>query len=144
MLAPRLIRAIEDHAEALTKGVIHDLQRNPRTPSYNRVPAEELHRRVYDVYRHLGKWLDRKADDAIETSYAELGRRRSAEGVPLSEVVQALILVKHHLRDYIRSAGLVDSAVELYQEDELQRFIGQFFDKALYFTVKGYEAARKS
>jgi hypothetical protein len=48
-------------------------------------------------------------------------------------------LTKYHLRDYIRSAGLVDSAVELYQEQELHRLLGHFFDKAIYYTVRAYE-----
>ncbi len=54
-------------------------------------------------------------------------------------MIYALVLTKYHLRDYIRSAGLVDSAVELYQEQELHRLVGNFFDKAMYHTVRGYE-----
>jgi hypothetical protein len=34
---------------------------------------------------------------------------------------------------------LVDSAVELYQEQELHRLLGQFFDKAIYYTARAYE-----
>jgi hypothetical protein len=40
--------------------------------------------------------------------------QREAEGIPLDEVVCALMLTKYHLRDYIRSAGLIDSAEDLY------------------------------
>ena len=50
--------------------------------------------------------------------------------MPLSEVVYALALTKDHLREYIRAVGLVDSAVELYLEEELHLSIGHFFDKA--------------
>lgn len=139
MLSVRLVRMIEDHAEQLTRGVLDDLQSNPRTTAYHRLPREELHQRAYEVYRNLGRWLGDKTDEMIEASYSELGKKRSAEGIPPSEVVYALILTKHHLREYIRSAGLVDSAVDLYQEQELQRLVGQFFDKAIYYTVKGFE-----
>ena len=34
---------------------------------------------------------------------------------------------------------MVDSAVELYQEQELHRLLGHFFDKAIYYTVRAYE-----
>lgn len=141
MLSSRLIRAIEEHAEPLTQGVLQDLAQNPRTPAYHRLPHSELHNRVYDVYRNLGRWLGDtdQVDDPVESTYGTLGRTRRAEGIPLSEVVYALILTKHHLRDYIRSSGLVGSAVELYQEEELHLLIGRFFDKATYFTVRGYE-----
>jgi hypothetical protein len=139
MLSDRLVRMIEDHAEELTRGLIHDLQSNPRTPAYHRLSHADLQHRVYDVYRNLGHWLGHETEKAIEATYSELGKKRSAESFPLSEVVYALILTKYHLRDYIGTAGLVDSAVELYQEQELQRLVGRFFDRAIYYTVKGYE-----
>ena len=33
----------------------------------------------------------------------------------------------------------MDSAVELHQERELRRLVGNFFDKAIYYTVSAYE-----
>src|SRR5687767_2767182 len=140
MLSSRLIRMIEDHAEDLTRGTLSDLSRNPRTPAYHSIPHGELHRRVYDVYRNLGRWLGDKTDAPVEETYGALGRTRRAEGILLSEVVYALILTKQHLAQYIRSSGLVASAVELYQEEELNHLIDDFFDRAVYFTVRGYEA----
>lgn len=83
--------------------------------------------------------MGRKSDEALQAAYNELGEKRAAEGIPLSEVVYALILTKSHLRDYIASVGLVDSAVELYQVQELHRMVGHFFDLAIMSTVKGYE-----
>jgi hypothetical protein len=139
MLSTRLVQMIEDHAEELTNGVVHDLKSNKRTPHYHHLSQDELHRRTYGVYRNLSHWLSHKTDEAIEVSYNELAKTRFAEGVPLSEIVFALTLTKYHLRDYIRSAGLMDSAVELYQEQELRRLVGSFFDRAIYHTVRGYE-----
>jgi len=141
MLSARLVRMIEDHAEELTRGLIRDLGTNSQTPSYHHLTHESLHRRVYDVYRNLGNWLGRKTDEALEAAYNELGEKRATEGIPLSEVVYALILTKYHLRDYINSSGLVDSAVGLYQEQELHRLVGHFFDMAIFYTVKGYSRA---
>ncbi len=139
VLSARLIRMIEEHADQLTQTVIQDLQTNPRTEAYHRLPRDEMHNRVYAVYRNLGQCLGHETDEPIEAAYSDLGKRRVAEGVPLSEVVYALVLTKYHLRDYIRSSGLVDSAVSLYQEQELHRLVGHFFDRAIYYTVRGYE-----
>jgi len=52
-----------------------------------------------------------------------------------------VILVKDHLRAYIRRIAGANSAVEMHQEAELNQMIGHFFDKALYHSVKGYEEA---
>ena len=139
MLSDRLVRMIEDHAEELTHALVQNLQSNPRTASYHQLSREAINRRTYDVYRNLGSWLNSKAEEDIKANYTQLGTRREVEGVPLSEVVYALILTKYHLRDYIGGAGLVDSAVDLYQEQELHRQLGQFFDKAIYYTVRAYE-----
>lgn len=144
MLSARLVKVIEEHAEQLTRGVLKDLASNDRTPAFHRLPPEELHRRVYDVYHNLGRWLGAKTEEQLEATYGGLGRARCAEGVPLSEVVYALVLIKDHLREYIRAVGLVDSAVELYLEEELHLSIGHFFDRALYHVVKGYEAEATS
>jgi len=144
VLSARLIKLIEEHAEDLTREVLRDLAGNARIPSYNSLPADELHRRVYDVYHNLGRWLGDKTEEHLESTFGGLGRRRHAEGVPLSEAVYALVMIKDHLRGYIRAVGLVDSTVELYLEEELHLQIGSFFDNAVYHMVKGYEAAATS
>jgi hypothetical protein len=142
MLSARMIRMIEEHASELTRAVLDDLTSDPRTPSYHGIPRDELQRRVYDVYHNLGRWLGHRSDGPIEAHYAPLGKQRRSEGVPLSEVVCALILEKEHLHAYVRRSGLVDSAVELYSEEELNLMLDRFFDKALYHTVRGYEGER--
>jgi len=139
MLSVRLMQMIEDHAEELTGELIKDLRSNPRTPHYHHLTFEELHDRTYSVYRNLGHWVSERNEEPIAANYADLAIRRHAEGVPLEEVVFALILTKNHLYTYIQTTGLMDSAVELHQERELRRLIGNFFDKAIYYTVRAYE-----
>lgn len=141
MLSARLVRLIEEHAEPLTAGLSKDIQTNPRTRAFHGVSRERLQGRAYEVYRHLGEWLGHRMNEKIEATYSEFGRRAHAEGVPLEDVLYALILIKYHLRDYVRSAGLLDTAVELYQQLELYRLAGNFFDEALYCTAKGYQQA---
>lgn len=140
MLSARLIKKIEANAEEITRGAVADLQKNPRTPAYHRLEYDELHRRAYSVYHKLGHWLGEKNEAPLEAAYGELGRTRRGEGTPLAEVVFALILLKEHLRDYVLKQSLSDSAVEVYQEEELNLLVDRFFDRALYHTVRGYEA----
>ncbi len=141
MLSDSLVQMIEDDADKLTQSLVKDLKSNKRTAHYHQLTGDELHRITYNVYRHLGQWIASKTEGAIESSYTELGRRRFSEGVPLSEVVSALILTKYHLREYIRFSGMSDSAIDLHRERELQQLVTQFFDNAIYYTVKGYEQA---
>ena len=141
MLSDRLVQIIQDHAGELTQGVLNDLAKNPRTAAYHMLPRTELHNRIYDVYRNLGQWITEKAEGPVSSTYMALGRTRRAEGIPLQQVVQALIVTKRHIVSYVRSSLPVDTAVELHQEEELNLMLGRFFDNAIYFTVKGYEQA---
>lgn len=144
ILSSKLVQRIENHAEELTKGVIEDLKTNPKTPSMHVLSAHELHDQSYEVYHNLSRWLTQLSEDSIEAFYGNLAKLRWEEGIPLNELIYALILKKYHLRDYIRTSGMVDSAVDLLQEQELHHLIGCFFDKGIFYTVKGYEAASKA
>jgi hypothetical protein len=143
MLSDRLVRMIESHADELTRALVEDLQSNPRTAAYHHLSRNAIHHRTYHVYKDLGLWLNTKAEEDIESNYTKLGKEREAEGIPLSEVVYALTLTKYHLRDFIRVSGLANSAMDLYQALELHRLLGQFFDKAIYYTVRAYERSAK-
>jgi len=73
--------------------------------------------------------------------YTALGRERFREGLPLSEVIEALNLTKYQLWAYIRDYGLLDSALQLYQALELYNSVVLFFDRAAYHITVGYERA---
>lgn len=141
MLLPWLMRLIETHAEELADRLIHALRTNPRTTFLHQVSEAELKRRGFDLYHNLGRWLAEKSETEIEATYRENGRRRFLEGVPLSQLIYALILMKQHLWDFIRKNDLPETATNLYGEEQLEMMVGQFFDKALYHAVRGYEEA---
>jgi hypothetical protein len=47
--------------------------------------------------------------------------------------------VKRHLWDFVQANDLPDTATNLYGKEQLVVRVGQFFDAALYHTVRGYE-----
>jgi len=106
-------------------------------------------------YRNLGNWIGDPKDDAIRHEYEEWGRIRSQQGIPTSEIAFCLILIKKHLRMYIREhAGVVFSGdrlvpgemipLESYSIQELNYVVGDFFDRALYYLLRGYELQAKA
>ena len=142
MLAVRLIQLIETHAAALVQAIIADVRTNPRTPSFKRVPEADSSPAA-DLSKHYGDWIGERTEAQIETQYVEVGRRRYHEDIPLEEVIYALVLVKDRLRAFIRQHGLASSVMDLYSEEQLYELTGSFFDRAMYFTVKGYEDERR-
>ena len=141
MLLPSLIRLIETHADELVDQVVKAVRTDPRTALLHEVSEAELKRRGFDLYRNLGRWLGEKSEADIEATYQENGYRRFQEGVPLSALVHALTLMKQHLWNFVRKNDLPETATNLYSEEQLEMMVGQFFDKALYHAVRGYEEA---
>lgn len=139
MFSYRLVRLIESHADALAGGLEERVQDNPQVTHFRDVPAKELRERVYEIYRHLGEWLLGKNELDIEHRYREIGTRRARQKVPLSEVVQAIVLTKENLWDFLKSEAVMDRVVEIMGELELLQMLEMFFDRAIYYAVVGYE-----
>jgi hypothetical protein len=152
MLTTRLMEFIETHAKSLINETIQDIQINERTRSFSHVPHAELESRISALFLNLGKWMGNPKDDAIQKEYEDWGKTRYHQGIPLSEIMYSMILAKAHLRRFIREHGLIAFSgdrvmpdemlpIELYGIQELNYMVGEFFDRALYYLTRGYEAA---
>jgi hypothetical protein len=139
MELPWLMKQIETHAEQLSEQVIQAVRTSPRTRSMGQLSEEELRNRFFDLFRNFGRWLSEKNEDEIEAIYGEIGRRRCREGMPLNDLVYALILVKQHVWDYVVKNLMPSSEGRLYEEERFGEMVGKFFDRALYHTIRGYE-----
>jgi hypothetical protein len=150
MISSKLIELIEIHAPRLTKDVVRDLTTNPRTPGFRSVPNEELEGRVFEIFHHLGNWIGDPKAQRVQLEFEEWGSRRFDQGVHLSEIICAVIILKRHLRQYISDHGLVDASfpsvegeyilpLHLHSLQELNVRVGEFFDEALYQLARGFE-----
>ncbi len=142
MLGIRLVRLIEGHSAELSRGLCEQIRTSERTSDYREVPAEELRLAAAEVYRNLGEWLLQKTERDIEARFREVAACRLSEGVRLHQFVWALTLSRDHLWQFLRQQSFADNIVALYGEMELQRLLNQFFDRAIYYAVLGYEEAR--
>jgi hypothetical protein len=142
MISQRLVEMIEAHADELTKRWLKEVRQSKATAGYHSLPDSILYKRAFDVYANLGRWVGSEGrHEEVERTYAALGEERFHEGLKLSEVVQALALTKYQLWAYVRDYGLLDSALHLYQAQELYNSVMLFFDRATYYTIIGYERA---
>ena len=137
MFSYRLVRLIESHADALAGGLEERVQ--AQISHFREIPAHELRERVYEIYRHLGEWLLGKNELDIEHRYREIGARRAKQHVPLSEVIQTIVLTKENLWEFLKSEAVMDRAVEIMGELELLQMLEMFFDRAIYYAAVGYE-----
>ena len=154
MISAKLVELIEIHASQLTKDVAQDLATNPRTQGFRTVSRQDLEQRVFQIFHHLGNWIGDAKSAKVGAEFSEWGRRRFDQGISLSEIVYAIIVLKQHLRRYIRDNGLVEAAfpptdreyvlpMHLHSLQDLNARVGEFFDEALYYLASGYEQAAR-
>ena len=144
MLSHRLVHLIEEHSDALASSLLRKIQRSARTEAFRKVPPEEITQRTYEVYRHLGEWLLDKSETDIEHLYTQTGIRRSEQGVPLSQMIWAIILTKVNLWEFVLDESYPDRPVEIFGKQELLQLLEQFFDRAIYSAAVGYEWAAEA
>ncbi len=142
MIAQRFVRLIESHADRMAEGLVGRLQASEKTADLRKVPAMELKVRAKELYQHLGEWLLDKTEADIERRYLTIGRRRSEQGITLSHELMGILTAKEHMWQFLEREGLPDRPVELLQELTLLRLVDQFFDRAVYYTTRGYELSR--
>jgi hypothetical protein len=96
---------------------------------------------VHEILLHLGDWLLQKKEREVEIRYREIGARRAAQNVSLSDYCWAMVLTKEHIWEFLQRQGFLRGPLEIYGELELLRLLDQFFDRALYYVTEGYESA---
>jgi hypothetical protein len=141
LLAYRLVKLIETHSDGLARSLERRYRECGKCSAYSNVPSRELTGKVYDVYRHLGDWLLGKTEADIEQRYLEVGAQRAAQGVPVSQVVWMICLVRENMWDYLKNHAAVERPAEIFSELELLEMLDQFFHLAIYYAALGHERA---
>lgn len=139
LLAYRLMRLIEKHADALAETLESGMANSERCASYSHVSSGELRKLVAGVYGHLGQWLVSKTEEDIERVYTMVGARRAEQGIPVSELLWCLVLMKENLWDFIKDMEGLESTSEIFGALELMQMVDQFFNRAMYYAVRGHE-----
>lgn len=142
LLAYRLVKLIETHSEGLASALQQKIDTSERCAAYRKLPREELTTVVGEMYRHMGQWLLGNSESELEARYTAIGARRAEQGVPLSQVISTIALVKENLWDYVKTNDQLGSPVEIFGELEMLQLLEQFFDRAMYYAAVGYERAR--
>jgi hypothetical protein len=131
---------IERNAGELTTGYVEDIRRDPRMPSYQGFDQKEIYRRAFRVYSQLGKWISHETSkEEVQSYWTALGRQRRREGFPFSEIALSLCHIRRLLWGKIQAAGLLETALDLYQAMDLYHRVIVFFDRAIYYAAVGYE-----
>lgn len=143
MRALKLVQHMTTNADRMAERVSQNIRKSERCRELMRlVPADEQDRQALEIYRDLTNWLAIESDTTIESRYVALGTRRAQQGVPFSDLYWAVCIAHEYLWEYIQEECLLDEPVEFWGGVRLLRSLTQFFDRALYFALIGYQGVR--
>jgi RsbT co-antagonist protein rsbRD N-terminal domain len=143
LAAQRLVRLIETHSDGLAASLLEKTRQSDKTRNYvDKVPPEDLRQRVHEIYQHLGQWLISKKESDVEKRYLEIGALRARQGVLLSQLIWAILLVKDNLFDFLNREAAIERPSEVFGELEIMELLDQFFERAVYYAAVGYERGR--
>ena len=139
MRAPKLIQRLTDDADGVSERLLEKIRSSCRCSELLlRVPAEEHKKYAVDVYHNLMMWLAAE-DDSLLEHYVGLGKLRAHQGVPFSDLLWAVCITREYLWEYIQQECLIEEPVEFWGGVMLLRSLNQYFDRALYLALLGYE-----
>jgi hypothetical protein len=141
MLSGRLVHLIESNWEDIISGVISRIRRRPEAEHYRACVEPELREWGRILLENLGHWLTAGNSDEIAAKYEQLGRLRFESGIPAHESVYVLCVVRERVLDFVEEHVYSKTPMALYEQEELDRRLGRFFDLLTVHMVKGYEAA---
>ncbi len=144
MIAMKLVRLIEAHHEELAHSLMRKVEESSKCADLKKlVPRQELEMRYQEVYRHMSDWLLTKTEHDVFTTYTALGKHRFEQGVPFQQFLWGIELAKQNLWDFMEREAVDVNPINLQNEFDLLRSVGQFFDKALYYAALGYWQAHE-
>ena len=127
-----LVRLIERDGQQLVEGLYGELKTNLGTSYYRVLGEDEFFDRVYSLYQRLAQWLVSKDNAHVQRIAEERGGMRFYDGIPLGQVILALMLTERHIWDYL-------SASDRQVDESLRNKVIEFFQITVYSTAKGYE-----
>ena len=142
MRAPKLVQHMKNNADSMSERLIEKIRNSEQCSEFLlKVPAEDQKRQALEIYIDLTDWLALEGDLNIEQRYAALGVRRANQGVSFSHLFWAVCIAREYLWEYMQQECLLEEPVEFWGGIMLLRSLNRFFDRALYFTLVGYQRA---
>lgn len=130
---------VDSYGEEIARLWLQDLRAGAQTASYKVVSDEELVNASGFTLDQVGHYFSgKKSDQNVGEFFHKIGRTRASQGLPLPELVCAILLMKREIWTTARTHGVWESAMDLQKAMDLNRELGRFFDRAVYYATAGY------
>ncbi|HQF07510.1 MAG TPA: hypothetical protein PKX62_05305 [Spirochaetota bacterium] len=138
ILANKFVKLIEESHEEITEIFMNDLLRHPETEAYRNSDRDDVYRFSDLVYKDLSVWISKEfSKEKIEERYGKMGKERCEAGIPVEQVLKALVLQRRHIWLFVMDKMYGDTT-DYMEALELNNRVTLYFDRAMIAMVKGY------
>jgi len=136
----KLVQHMKTNGDRMSQGLLQKIRTSNRCDELVlRVSADEQKRYGSIIYGDLTDFLSGETESFVEQHYLGLGAQRAQQGVPFSDLFWAVSISREYLWEYIQQECLLDEQVDFWGGVILLHSLNRFFDRALYFTILGYQ-----
>ena len=141
IISDKLVKLVEDNAERIGQKWCSAVRSHAATPAYHSLSEKECLYQAKSIYRQLGHLLDYETPrEELNQSLIGFAENRLDEGLSLSDVIYALILMRRHLWLFAEQEGMGEyDALGLHRALEFNNRVILIFDRAMHIAVQRYE-----
>jgi hypothetical protein len=138
----RLFEASTHHADLIAEKWYNSLMENPRTTSYKLIPRETCLKNTIYLLKHIEQVYF--AENTYQALYHYLDINGFAEdhfarGIPLEEIIYALVLLRRQIFFYSDQQSLANTAEDLRQLVDCVNRIILIFDYITQIVASKYQ-----
>jgi len=139
LISDKLVELVASHSDQIIKRWAARLITDPTTSSFSQQNLDLIKKKADTIITQMGRWVSfDTSKEEIGRTYADEGRSLFEMGIPLCEVLRALVVLRRQLWLFVVNESSFDSAFELHQMRELNDRVILFFDRAQYYLTRGY------
>ncbi len=143
--ATRLIDFTEQHATEIAKQWYAAVKKNPRTPSYHNLSEDEAIPQAVDFYHNFRNvFMAKNPYEMAKQVFSIYAVRSFEKGIPLSEAIYALIMMRRHMWLYADFEAIFTSSIERQVAVESLNRTILMFDYATNVIIQKYQELMKA
>jgi len=142
--ADKLIEVLEKHTKEIAEQWSKAVSTNPRTPAYHSLHPDQYQPHALFFYKNIRKLYYKDEGRDEETKYfRNLAEDMYKVGVPLNEVIYALMLMRRHIWLYADFNALFVTTLDMHQAVESINRTILIFDHVIHNVAKRYDELAK-
>jgi len=135
----KIVSLIDKRKKMIAEEWMGKVRETEYMPTYNQYSDNELTRRAEKLVKNLLIFLQAEGSlRDVGEYFVNLGKIRYNEKFPLSEIQFAVYLTKKILWKYILSESIFEKALDAYLAMDIITAIHDFFDKGIFYIIRGY------